>query len=144
MPPSLTSIVSNNRWKKLLVYRGMSKDEEFGFKILNKNKPLTRRGILSIVSTVYDPLGFVAPFIVTAKMILLGLCKKKIGWDDEIDEAEIWNWEQWHCDLQELAKIVVTRGLKPAVLGENVISRDSTFRRCITACLWCRLVHSYG
>ena len=52
-------------------------------------------------------------------MILQRLCSKKIGWDDEIDEAEIKNWEKWHSDLQELAKIVVTRCLKPAVLGET-------------------------
>ena len=54
---------------------------------MKKDKPSTRRGILSIVSSVYDPLGFVAPFIWTAKMILQRLCRKNIGWDDEIDEA---------------------------------------------------------
>ena len=56
--------------------------DEFGFKIMKKEKPSTRRRILSIVSSVYDPLGFVAPFILTAKMILQGLCRKTIGWDD--------------------------------------------------------------
>ena len=56
--------------------------DEFGFKIMKKDKPSTTRGILSIVSSVYDPLGFAAPFILTAKMILQGLCRKTIGWDD--------------------------------------------------------------
>ena len=51
----------------------------FGFKITIKDKPATRRGILSIISSVYDPLGFVAPFILPAKIILQDLCKKKLG-----------------------------------------------------------------
>lgn len=33
-------------------------------------RPATRRGILSIVNSVYDPLGFSAPFIFQAKLIL--------------------------------------------------------------------------
>ena len=45
-------------------------NDEFVFKISVKEKPATRRGILSIVSSIYDPLGFVAPFILQAKLIM--------------------------------------------------------------------------
>ena len=44
-----------------------------------------------MVSSVYDLLGFVAPFILTAKLILQDLCKKKPGWDDKISE----DFERW-------------------------------------------------
>lgn len=33
--------------------------DQFGFKIVTNDRPATSRGILSIVSSVYDPLGFV-------------------------------------------------------------------------------------
>lgn len=56
-----------------------------------KDRPTTRGGILLVVSSVYDPLGFVAPFILTAKLILQDLCKKKPGWDDKIPE----DFERW-------------------------------------------------
>ena len=38
--------------------------DKFWFNVVLKDKPNTRRGILSLVSSVYDPLGFVAPIIV--------------------------------------------------------------------------------
>ncbi len=61
-------------------------NDEFVFQISVKDKPPTRRGILSIVSSVYDPLGFAAPFILQAKLIMQDLCRKNLGWDDEISK----------------------------------------------------------
>lgn len=53
--------------------------DKFCFKVVAKEKPLTRRGLLSVASSLYDPLGFVAPFTLSAKLILQELCKKKLG-----------------------------------------------------------------
>ena len=62
--------------------------DTFRFRITNKDKPLTRIGILSIVSSIYDPLGFAAPFTLRAKKLLHDLCKdEKLGWDDELTES---------------------------------------------------------
>ena len=58
--------------------------DTFRFKIGSKEKPATRRGILSIVSSIYDPLGFASPCILPAKGILQNLCLKGLRWDDQI------------------------------------------------------------
>ena len=60
--------------------------DTFSFKIASKEKPATRRGILSIVSSIYDPLGFISLCILPAKGILQDLCLKDLGWDDQIPE----------------------------------------------------------
>ena len=57
----------------------------FGVKI--KNKPNTRRGILSVVSSIYDPLVFGAPVIQPAKVMLQQLCKLELDWDDPVPLA---------------------------------------------------------
>ena len=49
--------------------------DEFVFKVASKEKQPTRQGLLSIVSSIYDPLGFTAPFILSAKILLQELCK---------------------------------------------------------------------
>ena len=42
-------------------------NDAFKFRITLKDKPLTRRGILSTVSSIYDPLGFCCPIPATRK-----------------------------------------------------------------------------
>lgn len=70
--------------------------DTFGFRIVVKEKPLTRRGILSTVSSIYDPLGFAAPFTLTAKKLLQELCREeKLGRDDELPDPYLKRWEKW-------------------------------------------------
>ncbi len=49
--------------------------DNLGFSVAIKDKPDTRRGIRSTVSSDYDPLSFVAPVILPAKRLLLDLCR---------------------------------------------------------------------
>ena len=42
--------------------------DKFTFMICQKEKPFTRRGSLSIISSVYDPIGFVSPFILMQRL----------------------------------------------------------------------------
>ena len=68
------------------------------FRIELKDKPLSRRGILSTVSSVFDPLGLVAPFILVGKRILQELCRDGVGWDDEVPdnlETQVGEMEIW-------------------------------------------------
>lgn len=50
------------------------KNDTIGFWIL-KDKPMTKKGILAVVSSIYDPLGFASPFLLHGKRILQSLCK---------------------------------------------------------------------
>jgi len=64
----------------------------FQFRITLQDKPLTRRGILSTVSSVYNPLGYLAPFILIGKQILQLLCHDKADWDEPIPDQARVNW----------------------------------------------------
>ena len=58
--------------------------DTFKFNISLKDRPCTRRGILSTVSSIFDPLGFVAPVLLEGKAILQELCRNNLGWDDPV------------------------------------------------------------
>ena len=92
--------------------------DTFGFAIVIKDRPATRRGILSTVSSVYDPLGFVAPFILSAKLILQDLCRLKLDWDDKIPEEFLNRWQAWLCDLPQLETLAIERCFKPSTMQE--------------------------
>ncbi|XP_061906861.1 uncharacterized protein LOC133652293 [Entelurus aequoreus] len=83
--------------------------DEFQFRVQVKDNPLTRRGVLSTVASVYDPLGFVAPFILIGKQILQTLCKDKVNWDDNLPDHILPRWEAWLRDLPNLAALKIPR-----------------------------------
>ena len=41
----------------------------------------TKRAILEIVASIFDPLGFVSPFVLTAEIFLQELWRMKLDWD---------------------------------------------------------------
>ena len=64
------------------------------------------------------PLGFVAPFILNAKLILQDLCRKKLDWDDVIPEDIMRRWQAWLQELPKLEQVAIDRCFKPPNFGE--------------------------
>lgn len=52
----------------------------------------TKRGMLAVIAQIYDPLGLLAPCVVSMKMLLQKLWLDKLEWDDHLspDIAAIW------------------------------------------------------
>lgn len=92
--------------------------DEFQFRVVVKENPLTRRGVLSTVASVYDPLGFVAPFILVGKQILQELCRDKVSWDEDLPEHILQRWESWLKDLPHFAALKIPRSYYPSNFGK--------------------------
>lgn len=78
----------------------------------------TRRNILSVMSSVFDPFGFAAPYVLRAKVILQQLCRDKLGWDEQIPEQQRRLWDKWLNELECLDKVKIQRCLKPKNFGQ--------------------------
>ena len=94
--------------------------DSFQFAIVLQDKPCTRRGILSTVSSIFDPLGFVAPLLLDGKSILQELCHCNVGWDDPIPDDIKVKWEKWRSDLLQVQRISIPRCYKPENFGRVV------------------------
>ena len=91
--------------------------DSFHFRIVLKDCPCTRRGILSTVSSIYDPLGFVAPALMEGKKILQERCWEKADWDDSVLENIKARWERWREELPTVEELPIPRCYKPSNFG---------------------------
>lgn len=92
--------------------------DTFKFRVQVKANPLTRRGVLSTVASIYDPLGSIAPFVLLGKQIIKQMCKERVDWDEEIPEHLRPQWESWIKDLPELSDIHIKRCFIPPDFGQ--------------------------
>lgn len=76
--------------------------DNFKFSTSVQERPHTRRCILSVVSSLYDPLGFVAPFTMPTKLLLQGLYRRHLGWDETIPHSFSKLWFGWLEDLHKV------------------------------------------
>ncbi|PIK33816.1 hypothetical protein BSL78_29367 [Apostichopus japonicus] len=92
-------------------------DDSFTFQIGLKERPDTRRGILSVVASIYDPLGFIAPFVLEGKAILQRMCKQGTSWDEPVTDELRPRWEKWKSDILNLENTNIPRCYKPLDFG---------------------------
>ncbi|XP_057380666.1 uncharacterized protein LOC130703063 [Daphnia carinata] len=71
----------------------------------------TKRNLVSVVATVYDPLGFVAPVVFAMKMLTQEEWRAKVDWDEELPEPLNCRFQKWCQSLSNLARITVPRCL---------------------------------
>ena len=112
----MTSLPSN---RALGVVWSLEADE-FRFELAEKSKPVTRRGMLSTLSSFYDPLGFILPYLLPGKIILQQLCASKVGWDDPVSLDVEKEWKSWLNSLKFVESVRIPRCLKPETLSEIV------------------------
>jgi hypothetical protein len=52
----------------------------------------TKREVLRGISAVYDPLGFISPLTIPARMLIQDIWKLKLDWDDALPQELIERW----------------------------------------------------
>ena len=85
--------------------------DSFTFKINVKSVSTTKRQILSEVSRVFDPLGFLAPVVLTAKCLLQQIWSTKASWDDPLPPSILESWQKWISTLPSLENLKIPRCL---------------------------------
>ena len=74
------------------------------------DKAITQRTVLSFVSSVFDPVGLVAPYTVRARLLLKDIWKiSGQSWDDELPEDIRDKFLGWHSGLPLLGQLTIPR-----------------------------------
>ena len=56
--------------------------------------PATRRFLLKVTSSIFDPLGFLAQLVIRLKILFQILCCKKLGWDQPLEGKSLKQWNE--------------------------------------------------
>ena len=108
------------REDKALRVKWNTEKDTLGFTIKFVEKPSTRHGLLSMLSSIYDPLGLGAPFMLKGRQIIQQLCQEKLYWDEQIDDRSACEWLKWKNNLLTLEKVTVPRCYKSKDFGKNI------------------------
>ncbi|XP_061819391.2 uncharacterized protein [Nerophis lumbriciformis] len=122
--------------------------DSFSFCVSDKEKPFTRRGILSVVNSLYDPLGFVAPVTVQGKALVRDVSTEEYDWDTPLPEDKAIQWNVWKYSLKELMQLQIQRtyisvSLLATVCREICVFSDAS-TMAISAVAYLRAIDTEG
>lgn len=79
-----------------------------------KNEEPTKRFILQTSARIYDPLGFVAPFLIRVKILFQRIWRIGTSWDHGIPDELVQDWKNWLRELPDIASLAVPRLCHPS------------------------------
>lgn len=65
--------------------------------------------MLSIIMSIYDPLGILLPLTIRSKMLLQDVWRRKCTWDEKLTEEEFRRWQSWISELKNANDYQVSR-----------------------------------
>ncbi|XP_051239353.1 uncharacterized protein LOC127353832 [Dicentrarchus labrax] len=98
--------------------------DSFTFCVSSEEKPLTKRGVLSTVNSLFDPLGFVAPVTVGGRNIMRELSVEQYDWDAPLPTAKQEQWKLWRNSMKELEQLDIPRPYVPVSLVTQTQYRE--------------------
>jgi hypothetical protein len=90
--------------------------DQFQFRInhiVNPETKYTKRKVLSEISKIFDPLGWLSPVIISAKIMMQQVWKTEIGWDELVTGPLLQDWLAFQSSLNQLSSISLPRCIRP-------------------------------
>lgn len=75
------------------------------------SRTITKRAVLSEIAQLYDPLGFIAPVVICAKIFIQELWIAKVEWDEPLPPEIKKRWENFRQQLPSLNNLKIPRWL---------------------------------
>ena len=92
--------------------------DTFNLVVSGTSQPETRKGVMSSIATIYDPLGLVGPLILPGREINQELCRLKYDWNDRLPDELAVKWRDWKKGPASLTSYSIPRSFTPRDFGE--------------------------
>ncbi|CAH2009395.1 unnamed protein product [Acanthoscelides obtectus] len=108
------------------------------FEILSNHR-MTKRGVLSTICQIFDPLGLVGCVTIVEKLLMQQMWIRKLEWDDDLPSDLQDSWIRFREDLKTITKLSIPRR---AVLSEYIRIEIHGFsdasEKAYAACIYVR------
>ena len=90
--------------------------------------PATKRLVLCITASVFDPMGFFSPATLQSKLLLQRLWEMKVSWDDLLTTEVQQEWNQISQSLQKISEQSLPRlvGVGPGATNQLMVFTDAS------------------
>ncbi|XP_062714101.1 uncharacterized protein LOC134290893 [Aedes albopictus] len=104
--------------ERVLGMRWDPKDDLFVFDTQFREDPLplltgvivpTKRQVLRVVMSHFDPLGIVATYTVHGKILIQDVWRSRVSWDDPITAEDFESWQRWVKLVPNLTQVEIPR-----------------------------------
>ena len=75
--------------------------------VSNMVVPETKRGMLSAISSIFDPMSLIAPMIVKIKLLIQELWRRGLDWDNKIPDDLLRQWNIWKQSPVKLSSLSI-------------------------------------
>ncbi|XP_036345965.1 uncharacterized protein LOC118755225 [Rhagoletis pomonella] len=76
---------------------------------LEKSDAVTKRAILSAIAKLFDPLGWLAPIIIVAKILMQNIWLEGTDWDETVSSTTLDRWQNFTQHYNEIDNIRIPR-----------------------------------
>lgn len=118
------NLEAGNATEKVLGMSWNTANDTFGFQtrfsrvnpdIIEGRRRPTKREILSVTMSVFDPFGLLADFMLAAKILLQDLWRLDVLWDDPVPDAIDERWQAWRSQIERTRLCQVPRCYSPFI-----------------------------
>ena len=121
----------------------VSSDEMYFYKNMDCANTISKRYMLKIVASVFDPLGLICPIIVQGRLLFQEANRSCKGWDDSVSPDCANKWLKWVASLKELETVRIPRCIQPSIFIDSVCERhvfSDVSQHAYGACAYIRCV----
>lgn len=124
--------------------------DSFVFKPVEKAdvKGWTKRKILSVIARLFDPIGWLAPCIVRAKVLLQDIWRlpNHVGWDENLPRHIDDQWQVIYADLSDKIPIEIPRWLRASKNQKGIEIHAFCDASLVSyaGCVYLRVTHEDG
>ena len=81
----------------------------------------TKRTVLSLIAKIFDPCGFIIPFIMYVKVLFQDIWKSGVSWDDELPYDLEVRFVKWINSTRCLGLLFIDRHYFPNVTWKSIV-----------------------